>query len=233
MVVMILIPCILDFFVFGNDLKSNLTNSEWASFLGSYSGSVATLVVLVGTIMYTNYCNKQEEKSNYIRDRENLRTQIQPWIDKRIDIAKSERDVFGPNDRSFVIEDDKVSEVRFYLRNEDRERMRLCTEKYYYLKYSVVNVGADNAVRMKISLNGFEESYTILKNETINLFLLFNMSNRNNKQMEIIFDYWDVSSIGHYQQKDTIFLEYKNKNGYEDWTTKPEPISPPKQLNII
>ena len=66
MVIMILIPCILDIFVFGNDLKSNLTNSKWASFLGSYSGSVATLIVLVGTILYTNHCNKQQEKSNYI-----------------------------------------------------------------------------------------------------------------------------------------------------------------------
>ena len=111
--------------------------------------------------------------------------------------------------------------------------MCLHTEKYYYLKYSVVNAGADNAVRMKISLNRFEESYTILKNETINLFLLFNMSNRNDKHMEIIFDYWDVGSMGHYQQIDTILLEYKNEDGDEDWTTKPEPISSPKQLNTI
>lgn len=176
MIIVILIPCILDVFVFGNNVKSNIINSEWVTFLGSYSGSVATLITLVGTVLYTNHCNRQEEKRNYMRDRENLRAQMQPWLDKRIDIANREGDVFGLNDRSFVIEDDKVSEMRFYLRDEDRERMRQHTEKYYYLKYSVVNVGADNAVRMKISLNGFEVLYSILKNETINLFLLFNMS---------------------------------------------------------
>ena len=50
---------------------------------------------------------------------------------------------------------------------------------------------------MKILLNNYEVPYTILKNETINLFLLFNMSNKNKKQMKIVFDYWDVGSIGH------------------------------------
>lgn len=232
-VIIILLPCLLDFFVFGNDVKSNITNSEWVSFLGGYSGGVATLLALIGTILYNNYCNREAENNNYIRDRENRRTQIQPLLDKRIDIAKGKSDIFGSNDRSFIIEDDKVSQVRFYLRNEDRERMQLDTEKYYYLKYSVVNVGAGNAVRMKISLNGYEESYTILKEETVNLYLLFNMSNRSSKQMKIVFDYWDVASIGHYQQMNTLLIEYREVDGDVDWTIKPEPISPPQQLNGI
>lgn len=232
-IIIILLPCLLDLFIFGNDVKSNITNSDWAAFLGGYSGGVATLFALIGTIMYNNYCNREAENNNYIRDRENRRTQIQPLLDKRIDIAKGKSDTFGSNDRSFIIEDDKVSQVRFYLRNEDRERMHLRTEKYYYLKYSVVNVGAGNAVRMKISLNGYEESYTILKEETINLFLLFNMSNTNSKQMKLVFDYWDVGSIGHYQQIDTLLLEYKEEDGDVDWIIKPEPISPPQQLNAI
>lgn len=159
-VAIILIPIILDYFVFGNNFKSNLNDLEWVGFLGSYSGSVATLFALAGTIFYTNYCNKQEERNNYKRDRENLRAQTQPWLDKRINIAKREVE-FGPNDRSFIIENDKVSEMRYNLRYEDRERMRLITEEYYYLIYSVVNVGADNAVRMKILLNGYEASYAI------------------------------------------------------------------------
>ncbi|MFG6348932.1 MAG: hypothetical protein K1W15_09480, partial [Lachnospiraceae bacterium] len=92
---------------------------------------------------------------------------------------------------------------------------------------------AGNAVRMKILLNNYEVPYTILKNETINLFLLFNMSNKNKKQMKIVFDYWDVGSIGHYQQIDTLLLEYEEEDGDTDWTTKPEPISIPEQLNSI
>ncbi len=232
-VIIVLIPCLLDFYVFGNDVKSNATNSELVSFLGSYSGGVATLIALIGTVLYTNYCNKKEEKNNYVRDRENRRIQIQPLLDKRIDIAKSGRDVFNANDRSFVIKDDTVVEMRFNLTNEDIEKMHICTEKYYYLKYTVINVGAGNAVRMKILLNNYEVPYTILKNETINLFLLFNMSNKNKKQMKIVFDYWDVGSIGHYQQIDTLLLEYEEEDGDTDWTTKPEPISIPEQLNSI
>lgn len=58
-VIIVFIPCLLDFYVFGNDVKSNITNSEWVSFLGSYSGGVATLIALIGTILYTNHCNKE------------------------------------------------------------------------------------------------------------------------------------------------------------------------------
>jgi hypothetical protein len=36
----IAIPLVLDFFVFGNNISSNIDNDVWAGFLGSYIGGI-------------------------------------------------------------------------------------------------------------------------------------------------------------------------------------------------
>ena len=97
------------------------------------------------------------------------------------------------------------------------------------MKYTIINVGAGNVVRMQVSLNNYSTTYAITKGEAINFFLIFNLNNTENKKMKITFDYWDVGSIGDYQQTDAIILRYSN--GY--WKTKPEPITFPVLLNDI
>lgn len=60
----VLCPLLLDWFIFGNNVPSSLTNGEWASFLGSYLGAVigggVSLTGIVMTIRFTKQENEIE-----------------------------------------------------------------------------------------------------------------------------------------------------------------------------
>lgn len=60
------IPLIIDWIIIGNDIQSNISNSDWVGFLGDYIGAIIGAVVsLVGiaiTIRYTNSQNKKDRE---------------------------------------------------------------------------------------------------------------------------------------------------------------------------
>lgn len=66
------VPILIDFFVIGNNFPSNISNSDWVGFLGSYIGSligsIATLVGIIVTLRFT------KEQSNYERNFQQLQT---------------------------------------------------------------------------------------------------------------------------------------------------------------
>lgn len=62
LIAIFLLPFIIDRFVIGNNVPSNISNSDWVGFLGSYIGAIiGALVSLIGiaaTIKYTNEQNR-------------------------------------------------------------------------------------------------------------------------------------------------------------------------------
>lgn len=62
-IVAVVAPVLIDIFVFGNSLPSNIGNEAWAGFLGSYIGGVCTLIALVATIHYYKDSDKKKEKA--------------------------------------------------------------------------------------------------------------------------------------------------------------------------
>lgn len=65
----VILPLGIDRFVFGNSIESNLTNAEWAGFLGSYIGGIATILAVIITIWFTTKENEEKQKQ---RDKEDL-----------------------------------------------------------------------------------------------------------------------------------------------------------------
>lgn len=47
-VLVILFPILMDIFILGNDIPSNISNSDWAGFIGSYVGGIATFALVFG-----------------------------------------------------------------------------------------------------------------------------------------------------------------------------------------
>lgn len=56
-IIIVILPILIDFFIIGNNIPSNISNSDWVTFLGSYTGaligSVTTLVGLLVTLKFT------------------------------------------------------------------------------------------------------------------------------------------------------------------------------------
>lgn len=75
-IILILLPIALDWYIFGNKLPSNLSNSDWSSFLGGYIGSIiASIFSVVGILISIKYSDAQNRKDREI--------QIRPFFDIR------------------------------------------------------------------------------------------------------------------------------------------------------
>ena len=60
----IIFPFIMDYFIIGNEVPSNISNSEWVSFLGSYVGAIISAMIgIVGVFLTIQYYKEQDEKS--------------------------------------------------------------------------------------------------------------------------------------------------------------------------
>ena len=75
-VILALIPFVMDWIIIGSNFPSNINNSDWVGFLGSYIGAVlGALVSLAGIIITIKYTNEQNKL-----DRE---LQIRPYCSIR------------------------------------------------------------------------------------------------------------------------------------------------------
>lgn len=78
----IAIPLLLDWLVFGNEISSNISNEAWASFLGSYSGAILGGVFsLLGIILTIRFTQKENH--------EQRRIQVAPYLN--ISFEKTEQ----------------------------------------------------------------------------------------------------------------------------------------------
>ncbi|MEB2492860.1 hypothetical protein SOP93_16975 [Peribacillus frigoritolerans] len=79
-----LFPIIMDKFIIGNQYKSNISNDDWVSFLGSYVGAIVsgiiTFLVLYITIQHENKkLEKEQEKNEQLR-LEDKRMSVLPYF---------------------------------------------------------------------------------------------------------------------------------------------------------
>lgn len=61
-IVILLLPVAMDWLIIGNSIPSNVSNSDWVAFLGSYIGAIlGAIVSLAGIIITIRYTNKQNQ----------------------------------------------------------------------------------------------------------------------------------------------------------------------------
>lgn len=63
LIVAILVPLLIDYFIFGNSIPSNVSNEAWAGFLGSYIGGLCTMMAVFITVKYYKDSDKKKEKA--------------------------------------------------------------------------------------------------------------------------------------------------------------------------
>ena len=151
MVVIAIFPFVTEWFLFVTPEVSRFSNEVWFSFIASYSGAIATFIVLCLT-MLGNRRNLKDEKERLRRNYE---------IEKEIDLSKKIINVLLLNDYDFVartkisteysryIQDiyDVQFEVRELMYNENGNTARdkffeklFQIERYHSLQLAVSNV---------------------------------------------------------------------------------------------
>lgn len=71
-----IIPLFIDWAIIGNDIPSHLTNGEWASFLGSFLGGIATMLAVVLTLRHNEKQRLREEKQREEEKKEEKRVYL-------------------------------------------------------------------------------------------------------------------------------------------------------------
>lgn len=83
-ILIVLIPIGIDHLIIGNDIYSNISNSDWVSFLGSYIGSIIGAgVSVVGIFMTIKFSEKQSKNDRDFMiemNREERRLSIAPLL---------------------------------------------------------------------------------------------------------------------------------------------------------
>lgn len=205
-IVAVLLPLGIDYFIFGNSVESNLTNAEWAGFLGSYIGGIATILAVIITIWFTTKENEEKQTQRNQEELEKRKRCIKPYLETRCRYVNSEV-TLGENDRIFVFQNEICSSVHSCLTQADKIAMNSKTIPYAF-NYKIMNAGAGNAVNMLIQINGFAERLVVLRDETVNIYMIMN---QRNVSIEIKLTYSDIESLGYYEQIDKISLQGDNR----------------------
>jgi hypothetical protein len=83
LLVVLLIPLLIDYCIIGNKFPSNIDNSDWVSFLGSYIGAFCTLIGIWWTIRFT--------REQAVKDRDYAKEQAKKDRDLAREMALEER----------------------------------------------------------------------------------------------------------------------------------------------
>lgn len=138
----IVIPIIVDWLIIGNNIPSNITNSDWVNFLGGYIGAIlggiGSLIGIVWTIKFTAEQNR--------KDRE---LQIRPYFDIKCEFAESF--TFTKNWLGYVIIDTWEKE------DEKNKQNKVCS---YLICLKNVGNGPATNLSFKVVMNTEKIQYS-------------------------------------------------------------------------
>jgi hypothetical protein len=121
---------------------------------------------------------------------------------------------FDEKDRYYEIENDKVKRIHYNLLREDITK--ISNEQAYRffdyipIKYMIRNIGSAAAIDVNICINGFNESLSIAKDESINLLLMVHLIDNKSAEFNIEIEYWDCESRGHYYTSEILGVLIKD-----------------------
>lgn len=211
----IIFPLILDWCVFGNSFPSNISNSDWAAFLGSYIGGIATLAAVYITLFY-------EKKQR----REEHRLSIRPYIDTQYFYFHKDVEM-GANDRYIeIVGDTTKGAYRFADFSKKRKFIELNDyrdgSRVLFIDYIIRNVGAGSAVDMTLKIDGFDLPIIIAKDETVHALLQVQLLGDTPTDVIIEMTFSDVEGMARYLKKDTIHVFVKDDELSSKFTAKGE-----------
>ncbi len=201
------IPALIDKFIFGNNIPSNISNEAWAGFFGSYIGGIATLVAVFITILDNNRKlenQRQAEKESELEQRKLL---IKPYLDTRHGFFNQNVET-EENDRIVEVEGNSVKKVRHKFTKEDKHLIgvRQSDAQFVYLQYIIRNLGLGSAIDVSIVINGFPTKMAIAKEEKVSFYLLIDTKKSIETIINIEIDYWDTDYKAHYLKKDCVAI---------------------------
>ena len=180
------IPIILDRVIFSNCIYSNITNGEWASFLGSYIGGVCTLIAVFMTISDNNKKFKEQKDIQQEKEDEEKRLRVRPYLNTGFCDFKQEVNIQN-SDRIIEMEAEIPRKMYYNLGNGRRMQIEHSdNQSLLCIDYKIRNIGAGSAVDMKIIINNiFPIPIVVAKDETIHIYFMVWTMHQDNLDIHI------------------------------------------------
>lgn len=195
--VLVTFPILLDVFVFGNNLPSNLSNGEWASFLGSYVGAViGGIVSLIGialTIQFTREENEsakreQKEKDDAEKKLRILKEKRAQEKELHLMVADLEYHIIKCGEAILIDmnaeKNNKYCNMKFTRFEEENSEMLKQATKL--LAYADMRAKASNNERL--DFNDVYNDITVYSNKLIDICDEFGRGARDEKNIESYMD---------------------------------------------
>lgn len=128
------VPLLIDWLIIGNNIPSNISNSDWVGFLGEYIGTIIGFIVSLIGIIFTIRFTKEQIKTTKDQYEEQKRLNNMPILDCRIIEVTDEMD------------DDAISLVDTYT---------LSDESSYFIvtvNFEIYNLGLGPALDIKYGI---------------------------------------------------------------------------------
>lgn len=169
-IIIVFFPIIMDKFIIGNDLSSNISNSEWVGFLGSYIGSIIGTTGTIGGVYLTIKLDKEKEAEDIV-------IYLNHILEKNLEQKKIITNEFLNNiiykKKYFEYISEKIYEENFVkiLKLKKREDIL----NIYSIQEEIKNIVDDNNIigfLGHLKIKSFEELKNILDEEQLELIKL-------------------------------------------------------------
>ncbi len=189
--VLILLPYLIDLCVFGNSISSNLTNAEWASFLGGYIGAliggIISLVGIILTIRFTKLENKKDRELQF-------RPYFVLWYDKTGNIKNVD-----------------IIDILIHQFEDSEERGPIVKGAVYFK-----NIGVGPAIDCKVEIAPIEAQRKSKFRGSNAVFSAFESGKTMALGIQLYMGFENIPKDsldivnGRYQPKAEVFNKYKN-----------------------
>lgn len=245
----VLMPVIIVHLLFSFTINFTFLNPKWTAgevlgYFGNILGAMATIIAIIITMKFTIENQKNERKLSI---KPNLQTNFKriSYNDIKNKIEQAEKNILfikypsNKNERiessynysSFFDNSVKKSLEGKIIGNLQNSR------DYCIILYSISNVGAGNAIKLKFKINNlsvFIKPFSIAKNDKL-LFIIIlkkELLENNNSYYSLLFqlNYQDVASLAEYEQHETIDFKKDDKNNLDLSQKTNQIISSPSEV---
>lgn len=216
------IPLVMDKCIIGNNYKSNISNSDWVSFLGSYLGAIlGGLFALIAIYITYNQNNKLhiENANNLI---EMKRLDVMPFMDMKIEKNITEDHFTKP---MFCVMLNKDGTYSTASSNVDITGINEVYRGDIHWIYLLKNIGNNSAHSMQVCLNDAIIDFGIhIEKGKTNIYHLFIPHKMKDIKLHFKVEFFDIYN-NKYGQKFTyekIYKDEKSRSCRVGQVTSPE-----------
>lgn len=214
---------------------SNENTATWYSFLGDFSGGIATLLGVAITL-----CGSRKETDKQLAEqrrefdeqlseernkfREEHRILVSPYIVTDFQYITKLDLISDANAHTIDVENNEIKTVYNGISTSRRKfianHLGNEVDEYAFIKYTIRNIGSGSAISMVLRINSRNFKFALAVDDEINLYFFIHKEDQKPHSLNFHYDYWDQLQIGHYEFSEGLRYEFNESDSATSFIDK-------------